>query len=126
MLWGIGYIAAAESDDDKIKDCLAFLILTDLDGIFYNIAVPNIVKVDLERVPDLCLTHDAASFTLFQRIWNICGAWVKPALVACWAVGLEKAYCRGGGTAMAIAYPLSVALGFGFFFPPHRAKRCCW
>jgi len=116
LLYGIGYIAVAQSDDDQIKDCVAFLILTDLDGMFYRIAVPNIVKADLERVPDLCLTRDSSSFTLFQRVANVFGAWLKPTLVAAFAVAMQNVYCRVEGRALAFAYPATVALGFCFYF----------
>jgi len=81
------------------------------------------VKADLERVPYLCLTDDTASWTLFQRLWNVVGAWIKPALVACWAVGLEKTFCAGGGLALAIAYPSVLAVGFALFFFFSSLKR---
>jgi len=117
LLYGIGYIAMAESDDDKIKDCVAFLILTDLDGIFYKMAVPNIVKTDLERLPVLCLDPDqSAAYTLFSWLWNQFGAWIKPAFVAGWAVALERAYCLGGFHLLAYVVLGVACFGFSVFF----------
>jgi len=112
LLYGIGYIAIAESDDDKIKDCVAFLILTDLDGIFYKMAVPNIVKTDLERLPVLCLDPDqSTAYTLFSWLWNQFGAWIKPTFVALWAFGLERCFCLGG--LQLLAYSVLGVAAFG-------------
>lgn len=117
LLYGILYIALTESDEDKIKDCVAFLIISDLDDIFYRFAVPKSSRELLDRVPALSVANaidvqrdvGAQTLTFFTRVVSVAGGFITPIAAIGLAGAVLLANCWGGSVAAATTMAILTA-----------------
>lgn len=89
---GIAYIAITESVDDAIKDSVAFLIIVELDDIFFQRALTSFVRSRIEEIPGLRV-EAGPELGLFHWLWAALGSWAKAFLIAVWAILSAVGFC---------------------------------